>query len=132
MAAAKPAVHVRGLKELRRAVAKLDEGVHDLTEVGRSAAEIVLGEARTLVPRESGDLGRSMRTWARSGRSAVAAGKRAVPYAGVIHFGWPAHNIKPQPFLYKALDRRHDEVVAVYEERMAELVRRLDRETPPL
>ncbi len=71
-----------------------------------------------------------MRTWARSGRAAVAAGKRRTPYAGVIHFGWPKHNIEPQPFLYKALDRRYDEVVAIYEKRLDDLVKRLDRETP--
>ena len=131
MAGAKPAIRVTGLKELRRAAAKMEAGVHDLTEVGRGAAEVVQAEARNIVPvGESGELRRSLRTWARSGRSAVVAGKRRVPYAGVIHFGWPAHNISPQPFLYKALDRRYDEVVQVYEDRMAELVKRLDRETP--
>ncbi len=51
-------------------------------------------------------------------------------YAGVIHFGWPRHNIEPQPFLYDALDKRFDEVVRVYEKRITDLVHKLDRETP--
>jgi hypothetical protein len=51
-------------------------------------------------------------------------------YAGVIHFGWPRHNIEPQPFLYDALDKRFDEVTKLYELRIAALVQKLDRETP--
>jgi hypothetical protein len=62
--------------------------------------------------------------------SAVTAGSRSVPYAGPIHFGWPRHNIKPQPFLYDAADRRINDVVNVYEKRVDALVTRLDRETP--
>ena len=55
---------------------------------------------------------------------------KSVPYAGVIHFGWPRHNIEPQPFLYDALDRRSDEVIKLYEDRITDLVHKLDRETP--
>ena len=44
------------------------------------------------------------------------AGRAAVPYAGVIHFGWAAHSIAPQPFLYDAADSRADEVLAKFHE----------------
>ena len=46
----------------------------------------------------------------------VRAGRAAVPYAGVIHFGWAAHSIAPQPFLYDAADARADEVLAKFHE----------------
>jgi len=32
----------------------------------------------------------------------VQAGRASVPYAGPIHWGWPARNIEPQPFLTDA------------------------------
>ena len=41
-------------------------------------------------------------------------GKKKVPYAGPIHFGWGRRNIHPQPFLYEALDKRRDEVLDAF------------------
>ena len=60
----------------------------------------------------------------------MLAGRKAVPYAGPIHFGWPARNIEPQPFLYDALDDKADEVAHLYGLGIEVLVDKLDRETP--
>ena len=130
MAAGRPAVRVRGAAELRRALGNMEDGVKDLTRVQRDAADIVAQESRGLVPVGDGTLRGSIKSRASKTRSSVAAGRRSVVYAGVIHFGWPRHNIEPQPFLYEALDKRHDEVVKLYEDRVSALVRKLDRETP--
>jgi hypothetical protein len=54
----------------------------------------------------------------------VRAGRTSVPYAGPIHFGWPAHNIEPTPFLYDALDQRRSEVIDLYEQRVGDLIRK--------
>jgi hypothetical protein len=109
----------------------MDDGIQDFTRVGQAAADIVAGEARGLSPLgETGRLRKSIRTRASKTRSSVAAGRQSVIYAGVIHFGWPHHNIEPQPFLYDALDKRKTDVFALYEKRITELVRKLDRETP--
>ena len=108
MAAGRPAVQVRGGAELRRALGRMDDGVKDLTQIGRDAADAVRAEARALSPKgETRKLRGSLKSRASKTRSSVTAGQRGtVVYAGVIHFGWPGHNIEPQPFLYKALDRR--------------------------
>jgi hypothetical protein len=130
MAAGRPAVRIRGATELRRALGHMDDGVKDFTQIGRDAADIVAVFARGITPRMDGTLRQSIRTRASKTRSSVAAGRKSVPYAGVIHFGWPRHNIEPQPFLYDALDRRSDEVIKLYEDRVTDLVHKLDRETP--
>jgi len=54
----------------------------------------------------------------------VRMGRKAVPYAGPVHFGWPNRPnaakgwrggpIRPNPFLYEAMDKRVGEVMAIY------------------
>lgn len=127
--AGKPRIQVTGAKELRRALKRMDNDASDLRGVNLDAAKIVAGRARDIVPRLSGTLENSIRALASKSSGSVAAGKARIPYAGVIHFGWPAHNIEPQPFLYDALDQRATQVVQLYEQRIAELVVRVGRES---
>lgn len=102
----------------------------DMQRTNKAAAQPVAARAKDLVPYLTGSLSASIRATATQTSGAVLAGKSSVPYAGPIHFGWPGHGISPQPFLYDALDQRRDEVVDIYERRVEELVRKLDRETP--
>jgi hypothetical protein len=48
----------------------------------------------------------------------------------VIHFGWPGHNIEPQPFLYDAIERRSGDVIVRYARGIDGLLERLDAELP--
>jgi hypothetical protein len=85
----------------------------------------VFRNAMPRVPVRSGKLKSTMRVSAstRSG-SVRAGGKRSAPYAGPIHFGWPNRPqlqrswyggpIRPNPFLYSALDARRSEVEFVF------------------
>jgi hypothetical protein len=124
----KPGIQVEGAKELRRDLKRAGdkELVDELKAAHREAAETVADAARPLVPVQSGKLLRSVRAGATATSGVVRAGKVAVPYAGPVHFGWPARHITPQPFLYDALDRRRDEVVGVYKDRIAALVGRIE------
>ncbi len=45
-----------------------------------------------------------------------------MPYAGPIIFGWHKHDIKPQPFIYHALDARRGEVLVAYEAALGRLI----------
>ena len=102
----------------------------DLTAINKAAAADVASAARGIVPVLSGTLRDSIRPLASRTKGTVAAGRASVPYAGPIHFGWPARNISPQPFLYDALDQRRGEVIEKYEAHIEALVTKLDRETP--
>ena len=128
--AGKPVVQVTGAKELRKALKHMGADLSDLTRTNKAAAEPVAQRAREIVPHVTGRLSRNIRATATRTQGLVAAGGSAVPYAGPIHFGWPARNIQPQPFLYDALDQRGDQVVSVYEKHIGDLVVRVGRETP--
>ena len=118
-------VSVEGARELRKALKTVgDEAKAGLKDVNVEVAEIVARAAVTRVPARSGALRETIRAAGAQTRASVKAGFKKVPYAGVIHFGWPARKIAPQPFLYDALDARRDEVVDTYANGMADLLRK--------
>jgi len=109
----------------------MTDDLKDLREIHLAAARIVEEVARENAPVRSGRLRRTIKAGATRTRGTVSAGRNgSVPYAGPIHFGWPARNIESQPFIFDALDARKDQVVRQYEERVGQLVERVGRETP--
>lgn len=131
--AGKPAarVQVKGAAEFRRAMKGMGADLSDLSKTHKDAAELVARDARSLAPFRSGHLVGSIRSKATRTRAVVLAGSDAIPYAGVIHFGWPAHGISPQPFLYDAADDRTNEVIDLYNARIEQMIRKVERTTPP-
>ena len=118
-------VSVEGARELRKALKTVgDEAKAGLKETNLEVAEIVARAAVTKVPAQSGALRETIRAAGAQTRASVKAGFKKVPYAGVIHFGWPARNIAPQTFLYDALDSRRGEVLDAYQSGMADLLRK--------
>lgn len=80
----------RFVATMRKAGADLDE----LREVNAQAARIAAPAVRRLVPRRVGTLAASIRTGATKRAGMIRAGRKSVPYAGVINYGWPARHIK--------------------------------------
>lgn len=127
MVAGRQGVEIIGLKEVLADLQHLDRLTkRDIKDTHKAAAEPVKREAMTLVPKRSGTLAATLRTAGVATGGRVRAGLGRVPHAGPIHFGWPARNIAPQPFLYDALDARQRQVVDVYEERINDMIRRAD------
>lgn len=72
----------------------------------------------------AGDLKKTLRSGASSRAGVVRIGKKLVPYAGPIHYGWPSRPnqsknwkggpIPPNPFLHDALDERRQEVLDTF------------------
>lgn len=111
----RPAVEIEGLNKLLRALEKLDdEAKQSFKDVGGRVGRLVAEQAREEVPVRSGALQRTIRA-ANTGRGAkIRAGSARVPYAGPIHFGWRARNIKPNNFLYRAVDKKVDVALDIY------------------
>jgi hypothetical protein len=95
----------------------------------QQAADIVAEAARGKTPVRTGRLRRSVKGSAvmSGGRVRIGYGGGAPSlYAGPIHFGWPARRIRPQPFVYDALDPKRPEVLRLYERRIDELTKKYD------
>ena len=122
-------IKVEGMRGLQKQLRTMNDTAlkAELRKVNKDAANIVADEARNLVPVRTGRLRASI--GARGGQrgSTVKAGTASrVPYAGPIHFGWGARNIRPQPFLYEALGKKWREVYDAYEKNLSSLVRKMN------
>ena len=120
------AIRLEGAKEFRRALRDAGDDMEDLKATHKDAAEIVARRAAVISPARpgSGMLRDSVDSRGTKTQGYVRAGGRNAIYAGVIHFGWPARNIRPQPFLHDALDQRRSEVLDVYDDRVAKIARK--------
>lgn len=120
-------IEIQGLRELNRAFRSLGrEATGELKGVHLDAAKIVEERARQIVPKRTGRLAGTLRSAGTMRGANVRAGFARVPYAGPIHFGWARRNIRPQPFLYDALDERRSEVLDAYEKNLKRLIRKHD------
>lgn len=118
---------IQGLREVQKALKQLGDATKkEMKSTHLKAAEIVVGASKRFVPIKTGALAQSIRAAAVQSGGRVRVGSASVPYAGPIHFGWPARSIKPQPFIYDALDTRRGEVARLYSERISELVTKYD------
>ena len=107
-------IKATGVKELRRELRRMGDDLEDLKALNLDVATLVSDRAKDLVPRRTGNLADTIRPAGTKTAGRVRAGFKRVPYAGVIHFGFPARRIEPQPFLYDALDQRRGEVFDAY------------------
>lgn len=136
MAGKAAGVEVIGGAELARAFDHAaDRVAHGTPEADHDAAELVREDARRRVPVRSGRLLSTLRILAlRKGDYATGAvllsGKRAVPYARVQEYGWPARNIPAQAYMRPAVVARRDDIERAYGRAVGDEVRRFDREAP--
>ncbi len=118
---------VTGLREVRKALKQYgDETKTALKPANLEAARVVAEKSKYFVPVRTGALESTIRALATTKSGKVRVGNAKVEYAGPIHFGWPARLIKPQPFIYDALDDRIDQVISVYNSAIDELSRKYD------
>jgi len=122
-------VRVEGLNDTRRKLKKLGDDVNygdQFLAVNKTLADAVAADSKNYVPVLTGGLQGTIRAAASKTSGRVKAGYKAVPYAGPIHFGWPARFIKPQPFIYDAIDRRRDQIKDRYDQLVKKLIREND------
>lgn len=92
-------IKVEGARELRATLKRAGDDLQDLRTAHAGAAGIVVPAAKSRTPVQSGKLQASVRGSGSKTQAVIRAGFASVPYAGVIHWGWPAHGIEAHPFL---------------------------------
>lgn len=104
-----PSVRIEGFKELRRDLRQVDRSLNRTVSQGlREAMTPTAAKAAALAPHRTGRLARSLKPFA----TAKGAGVRSrLPYAPVIHWGWPKHHIKPSLFVTKAVKSEEETIV---------------------
>lgn len=142
-------VKVEGAAELSRSFRAAGGTVKELSGAYRVVARTLVAPAQRDAPHgPSGKLARSTRGLGQRTRAILAAGSRAVPYAGAIHFGnpsvktYPARKanpkrstgtlgvITPNPWLYRVADERADEVRQAFDDSVGATLRRYHLKSP--
>lgn len=95
-------VTIKGVNEVIRSLKQYQGAVDDLKDANAAIGQKVSVTARATAPYLSGALSGTIRPNRAMKKVQIKAGGAAVPYAGVIEYGWPARNIEAQPFLRRA------------------------------
>lgn len=111
---ARPQVEVKGAKELRKQLKAAGDDLADLKATHKKIAQIVEFDALQLAPVVTGGLVGSIRASGTQTAAIVRAGRSTIPYAGPIHWGWPARNITAQPFLVDAQEAKYEDWMGEY------------------
>jgi hypothetical protein len=117
-----PGVTVVGEKRLAVTMHAAATDLADMSETNAKVARFLTARARARAPRRSGRLAAS---GAGRGTRDEALVEFAAPYAGPIHFGWPARHIGAQPFAAQALASGQHAAVAVYETELVSIVNKI-------
>lgn len=96
-------IRVEGLSRTIRALQQAGAKSEDMRDLMHQLGTVVVLAARPMARRQSGAMAASTRAGRGKTKAVVRAGGARVPYAGVQHYGWPARNITPNPFLTNAL-----------------------------
>ena len=104
-------MRITGLKQTLRSLEKTGTDAQDLKKLMKDIAELIATASKTRIPVKSGRLAASVRSGSAKTKAMVYAGngrrgKNGVPYAGIIHYGWPARKIVARPFLDQAREAK--------------------------
>lgn len=104
-------INVKGLRETVRALEAAGAATTDMKDLMHEIGLIITRSAASHVPVRSGRLARSLRAGRGKTKAVARAGAARVPYAPVIHYGWPARRIPARPFLSDAAQREQGAVI---------------------
>lgn len=131
-----PRVRVYGARNLRRTLTDAGENVTELKDANRAAAETAARASAALAPKLTGALAATIRASGTKTAGIIRAGRKSVPYAGPIHWGWPTRPqplgniyggpIEPQPFLSDGAQSSEGQWLPEYINTVNGIIRRVE------
>jgi HK97 gp10 family phage protein len=128
-------IQIEGLTQLFNALKAVGAPVEAIEEANKAAAQPVARTARNIAPVRSGRLRATIRVGPAKTNVKIRAGLKRVPYANPIHWGWfydknnfITKNIKPNPFMSRALGYNRDDILKQY---VASIQKLINKYEPP-
>lgn len=121
-------MRIQGADRAMRALARAGAETQDMKDLMHSLGSLVVKTAKPLTPHRTGRLAGSIRAGRGKTKAVVTAGRKSIPYAGVQHYGWPAHHIKSTMFLVKALEAKNEDIVRTLVKGIGEICTKLGLE----
>jgi len=105
-------ITIKGVKQVTDTLTKLGKDLESNIELNKELSTTLSQKASAMAPRLTGALASSVQGNPSAEKAQILAGSAAVPYAGVIEYGWPDRNIDAQPYLNPAV---HDNLGYIIE-----------------
>ena len=117
-------INLIGVKEAQAAIDKLAVELEKNITLNKELSTTLAQKASAMAPRLTGALASSVVGNPSEQKAQILAGSSAVPYAGVIEYGWPAKNIQARPYLTKAVNDNMNYIIAKYEDNIKDNIKR--------
>ena len=119
-------ISIQGVKEVTDSLSKLGRDLESNLELNKELSTTLSQKASALAPRLTGALASSVVGNPSSEKAQILAGSAAVPYAGVIEYGWPDKNIQAQPYLRPAVYNNIGFIVEKYNDSIKSNIKKYD------
>lgn len=116
-------IRIEGLRATLRALQSSGADMSAMPDVMHALGMLVADTARPRVPRLSGRMVGTLRAGRGKTKAVIRMGGARVPYAGVIHYGWPARGIRAQPVLAQAHAEAMPRVLAHLDDALTDILR---------
>lgn len=117
-------VVVTGVKETVQALNLFIKDIEANQSLNREIGSTLSQKASALAPKRTGALSRSVGFEASEDKATIYAGSAAVPYAGVIEYGWPQRSRQAKPYLNPAVKNNMGFVINKYNEEIQKSIRK--------
>lgn len=118
------AVVIKGLNEVKNIIEKFSNEIGNDLSLNKELSSTLSQKASAMAPRLTGALASTVVGNPSEKKAQILAGSAAVPYAGVIEYGWPEKNIQAQPYLRPAVHNNMGYIIAKYEDSIKNTIKK--------
>jgi len=119
-------ITIQGVKEVTDSLNKLARDLQSNIELNKELSTTLSQKASAMAPVLTGALASSVKGNPSAEKAQILAGSAAVPYAGVIEYGWPDRNIKAQPYLNPAVKDNMGYIIEKYNDSIQKAIKQYD------
>ena len=120
------AITITGVKEVIDTLNKLNKDIESNIELNKELSTTLSQKASAMAPVLTGALASSVKGNPSAEKAQIMAGSAAVPYAGVIEYGWPDRNIDAQPYLNPAVNDNMGYIIEKYNDSIQKAIQKYD------
>lgn len=117
-------ISIQGIKEVTDSLNRMARDLESNIELNKELSTTLSQKASALAPKLTGALASSVVGNPSAEKAQIMAGSAAVPYAGVIEYGWPAKNKEARPYLTPAVNNNIGYIIEKYNDSIQKAVQK--------
>jgi phage gpG-like protein len=119
-------ISIQGIKEVKDSLKRMGRDLESNLDLNKELSTTLSQKASAMAPRLTGALASSVQGNPSAEKAQILAGSPAVPYAGVIEYGWPAKNREARPYLNPAVNDNMGYIVEKYNDSIKKAIQKYD------